>query len=224
MKITINETNKKINAIVPYVIEHNDRLQIYPELVNTAKEKRDRWNELYPIYLDDMKRTKYVTAEINELKVEIDKIIRDIRQFVKHGPVKDELNADDRLIFDLPESSPHTRIPIPTRQLILATVLQGRRMFKIQASFVSLPGFNDGTVISKEVKGINVLIAVKDVGDNSAPTESDFTRKEYFTKSTFEIFFEEEDIQKTAYMKAALVNPTGEIGPYGEAIKFVIPS
>ncbi len=224
MKITISETNKQINAVVPYVLEHNGRLKIYQELVDSAKAQRENWNELYPIYLDDTKRTKYVTSEINKLKVEIDKILREIRQFVKHGPVQDELTADDRLMFDLPESSPHSRIPRPTRQLILAVVLQARRMFKIQASFVSLPGFNDGTVISKEVKGIDVLVAIKDVGDNSTPSESDFTRKEYFTKSTFEIFFEEEDIQKTAYMKAALVNPTGEVGPYGEAIKFVIPS
>ncbi len=150
-----------------------------------------------PSILDDTKKTKYTTAEVNKLKKKINKTIRDIRQVVKHGPVRDELTADDRLMFDLPESSPHTRIPRPTRQLILAVVLQARRMFKVQASFVSLPGFNDGTVISK---------------------------KEYFTKSTFEIFFEEEDIQKTAYIKAALVNPTGEVGPYDEAIKFVIPS
>ncbi len=224
MKITISETNKQINAVVPYVLEHNGRLKIYQELVDSAKAQRENWNELYPIYLDDTKRTKYVTAEINKLKKEIDKILREVRQFVKHGPVQDNLTADDRLMFNLSESSPHTKIPKPTRQLILAVLLQSRRMFKIQASFVSLSDFNDGTVISKEVKGINVLVVMKDVGDDSAPTESDFTRKEYFTKSTFELFFEEEDIQKTAYMKAALVNPTGEIGPYGEVIKFVVPS
>ncbi len=49
MKITISETNKQINAVVPYVLEHNGRLKIYQELVDSVKVKRENWNELYPI-------------------------------------------------------------------------------------------------------------------------------------------------------------------------------
>ncbi len=222
----ISDVNKMINAMADFLLKdgNQDRVGIYKELGDTIQAQRKAWNELYAVYLDDTKRTKFTTAELNKLKKEIEKTASDAREIVKHGPAKNNLTADDRLIFGIPEESPHSKIPKPIRQLILAVVEQTRRMFKLQASFVSLPGFNDGTVISKYVKGINVLIAIKDIGDDTPPTEADFTRKEYFTKATFELFFEEADIQKTAYMKAALVNPTGEVGPYGEAIKFVIPS
>ncbi len=46
----ISEINRKINAIVPYILENNDRLKIYKELIDSAKAQRDEWNEIYPIY------------------------------------------------------------------------------------------------------------------------------------------------------------------------------
>ncbi len=224
MKRSISQIEKELFTAVPYIIANNQRLGVYDDLLNRLEENLKDWDEIYPKYKDVNQKTKVVVDQFSELRKRVEANLSEMKQFLKHKGDLVLTQADYDNLFINRDKESRMPVPVPKDQPLLTVVSQSRRTLRIQASISDLPDFNHQSILKKGIREVKIYVALRDPGDISVPTASEYISYAEFTTTTFNLVFSEADIQKTAYIKGALVNTKAEEGPVGEPINYVIPS
>lgn len=209
------EFHTYINNAIPYMNVHRTRLQISPGNNSAQLAKLAEWNVLFPKTQDKTLRTTALTEEKNNLRDEIEDLMRSVFADIPESVLTDA----DRNTLNLKK-----RDPIPTaREKITTTPYP--RMFPLKGGQVKITARveSDATRSSMHPEADSIEMRYT-IGDTAPGSAGETTDKKVY-KGAVNIFdFGQENATKRLYAFFRWKNESNESnsGPWSDMVQTVI--
>ena len=198
-----------INQAIPYMGVEKVRLSITNPNVTAMNAKLADWNVLFPKTQDDTQRTTTLTGEKNDLREEIEDLLRavydDIPESVLTTEDRDKLNLQER--DDVPTD---TEVPANPPDIELKETGVGFQ--RVHAQNFEDPDF-DG-----RPDGVSHIRASWHMGDNPPANPRDFDKMKDFTTANFKVDFAPEDAGKMVHLAIRYIGHRGQEGPWSKVV------
>ena len=201
--------NSYINQAIPYLGTNKTRLRVSSPNISALNARRSDWNVLYPKTQDSTQRTTSLTEQKNELREEIEELLRAVYDDI----LESALTTEDRNKLNLSKrDSELTAAVVPNWSPTAAFDRISNRMHILRIS-------NPEDPESKaKPDGVDSVEVYRFIGDTEPANDSDYIYIGDAREHLYESKFEVEHQGKRAWYMLRYKSTRGDKGPWSEAI------
>jgi hypothetical protein len=182
-------------------------------LEDTVDPLRDRWREKYAANVDPLTKSKLTAGEKEDARSDYEPVVGHLIEELRNNPA---VSDDDLRSMDI-YIPPHGNKPLPpTTEMVT---------FKVETAIIRRLVFHAHSTAGGTGKphGVGSLEFIYAFLKNPPEKLEELTEREFHSRNTFLIDFNEEDRGKAVYFCARWIMRTMEHGPWGQVHFSIVP-